>query len=155
MIRYPSSLHGGCGEMPSIFPSIRDLMSQLLGISSGTALAAESHFTKSHALSLGSPLPGTHQVKDEDSTIIGQFKTTLKGHSVSLTLCRLCRVDQVCCHHNTQLQLLTLLFLASHFHSFKFLVVSKILHIKFHLNLFPRNLTYNDSNSMSNSLRNI
>lgn len=156
MIRHQSSLHGGCGEMPSIFPSIRDLMSQLLGISSGTALAAESHFTKSHVLSLGSPFPGTHQVReDEDSTIIGQFKTTLKGHSISLTLCRLCRVDQLCCHHNTQLQLLTLLFLVSRFHSFKFLVVSKILHIKFHLNLFPRNPAYNDSNSMSNSLRNV
>lgn len=45
-------------------------MSQLLSISSGTALAAEIHFTKSHALSLGSPLPGTHQViEDKDSTI--------------------------------------------------------------------------------------
>lgn len=53
-------------------------MSQLLSISSGTALAAEIHFTKSHALSLGSPLPGTHQVReDKDSTITGQFKTTL------------------------------------------------------------------------------
>lgn len=126
IIRHQSSRHGGCGEMPSIFPSIRDLMSQLLSISSGTALAAESHFTKSHALSLVSPLPGTHQVReDKDSTIIGQFNTTLKGYSISLSLCRVCRVDQLYCHHNTRLQLLTLLFLASHFHSFKFLVVSK------------------------------
>lgn len=141
---YQSQLYGGHGEMPSISPSVRHLLPQLLSVSSGTALALESHFTKSHPLSLGSPLPLSHQWE------------CIKTVPYWVNLRQLWRASLLLDHHNTWLLLLMLLFLASHFHRFRFLVSLNILHIKFHLNVcFPRNSTCNDSNCMSNSLWNV